>query len=78
MGHTFRNAPPLHVLAMCPWIPLLRGFWVVIFGEIILLMPEVTLKILAMLFGIYALVVARSPLFRASADPVSDRAGGSL
>jgi uncharacterized membrane protein HdeD (DUF308 family) len=54
-GDTSRNAPP-HVLAMCPWMPLLRGFWVVILGEITLLMPDMTLKILAILFGIYALV----------------------
>jgi uncharacterized membrane protein HdeD (DUF308 family) len=56
MGHTFPNAPPRHVLAMRPWIPLLRGFWFVILGEVSLLMPDMTLKILAMLFGIYALV----------------------
>jgi uncharacterized membrane protein HdeD (DUF308 family) len=56
MGHTSRNAPLRHALVMSPWIPLLRGFWIVILGEITLLMPEMTLKGLFILFGIYTLV----------------------
>lgn len=56
MGHTLRDAQPLHVFLVRPWLPLLRGFWVVILGEITLLMPDMTLTILVALFGIYALV----------------------
>jgi uncharacterized membrane protein HdeD (DUF308 family) len=55
MGHRFRSAPQ-HVVATRPWIPLLRGFWLVILGEIILLVPDMSLKNLGILFGIYALV----------------------
>lgn len=53
MDHTFRGAR--HVLVLRPWIPLLRGFWAVILGEVILLLPEMSLNMLAILFGTYAL-----------------------
>jgi uncharacterized membrane protein HdeD (DUF308 family) len=47
---------------------LLRGFWVVILGKVALPMPDMTLKMLAILFGIYALVdgtLALVPVSRA-------------
>ncbi|WP_119270595.1 HdeD family acid-resistance protein [Taklimakanibacter deserti] len=56
MDHTVRGAASRHVLVGRPWIPLLRGFWVVTLGEITLLLPDMTLAMLAILFGIYALV----------------------
>lgn len=60
MGHALCHVSSLHVplphvLVTRPWIPLLRGFWAVILGEIVLLMPDMNLTILAVLFGIYVL-----------------------
>ncbi|MGE3872527.1 MAG: HdeD family acid-resistance protein [Parvibaculaceae bacterium] len=56
MGHTFRDVPSMHVLVGRPWISLLRGFWVVTLGEVTLLLPDMTLRMLAIVFGVYALV----------------------
>jgi uncharacterized membrane protein HdeD (DUF308 family) len=55
VGHISRDAPPPHVFVMHPWIPLLHGFWAVILGEVTLFMPDLTFKMLDILFGIYAL-----------------------
>lgn len=66
MDHTLRGAR--HVLVMRPWIPLLRGFWAVILGEVTLLLPEMSLNMLAILFGTYALgdgALALVPALRA-------------
>lgn len=71
MGHDFRNPPPLHVLIVRPWIPLLRGFWALVFSELTLFMPDMTLKALSILFGLYALIDGAFAFLLAVRTPAS-------
>src|SRR6476659_7798951 len=71
MGHEFRNPPPPHVLIVHPWIPLLRGFWALVFSELTLFMPDMTLKALSILFGFYALIDGAFAFLLAVRTPAS-------
>jgi uncharacterized membrane protein HdeD (DUF308 family) len=65
--------PMLHALAKCWWLVLLRGIAGIVFGILAFMWPGLTLAVLILLYGAYALVdgvIALAAAFTGAAKPV--------
>src|SRR2546421_644141 len=65
--------PMLHALAKCWWLVLLRGIAGIVFGILAFAWPGLTLAVLILLYGAYALVdgvIALIAAFTGAAKPV--------